>query len=424
MEGSLSLGLGFLYCFVFFDSMRVILTSFFLFVSVLLSAQTKALKEANSLLKANKISDAEKAIDAILTDSASKDLPEAWNLAGQIQRRIHETENQKAYLHKKYDTLLLYNSSLRMAKYFMKCDDLAQIPDSKGKIKNKFRKANSQYVYEERSNLINGGYYYMALEKEADRRKAIDFFDTYIESGLHPILESYYTAAKDTLIPNVAYFACLTALKVNDYELVSKYASYALNSNEYAQYAMELISTAFLQQGDSIKFLESLKEGIQKYPEDRFFFANIVDFYLKKDRIEEAMAVTNEVLSQNPNNAYNLYVKGYLFQNQEKYDEAIDTYNQAISIDSVYAEAYSGIGLVYCIKAQDYSTQASTDINSSEYQKDQETLRSFYMKAKDAYEKARQLRPDQKELWLNGLYRVYYNLNMGEEFNEIESLLN
>ena len=226
------------------------------------------------------------------------------------------------------------------------------------------------------------------------------------------------------MIPNVAYFACLTALKVSDYELVKKYASYALNSNEYAKYAMELISTAYLQQGDTIKYLESLKEGIQKYPEDRFFFANIVDLYIKEDRIDEAISVTNEILSQNPNNAYNLYVKGYLFQIQKQYDEAIDVYNQAIAIDSVYAEAYSGIGLVYCIKAQDYSTKASTNVNSADYQKDQDVMKGFYLKAKDAYEKARQLRPDQNELWLNGLYRVYYNLNMGEEFNEIEQLLN
>ena len=404
--------------------MRVILTSFILFLSVCLNAQTRALKEANGLLKTNKLSAAEKAVDAILSDSATKNMPEAWNLAGQIQRNIHEAENQKAYLHRNYDTLLLYNSTLKMARYFMKCDDLAQIPDSKGKVRNKFRKANAQYVYNERSNLVNGGYYYMSSEKEADRRKAIDFFDAYIESGLHPILENYYSSRQDTLIPNVAYFACLTALKVSDYELVSRFASYALNSAEYAQYAMELICTASLQQGDTLKYMESLREGMQRYPDDRFFFANLVDLYLKTDRIEEAMSVTDEVLTQNPHNAYNLYVKGYLFQSQEKYDEAIDTYKQAISVDSVYAEAYSGIGLVYCIKAQDYSAEASTDINSADYQRDQEILKDYYTEAKNAYEKARELRPDQKELWLNGLYRVYYNLNMGEEFNEIERLLN
>ena len=43
--------------------------------------------------------------------------------------------------------------------------------------------------------------------------------------------------------------------------------------------------------------------------------------------------------------------------------------------------------------------------------------------AKPYYEKARELKPDQKDLWLNGLYRVYYNLQMGPEFEEIEKLM-
>ena len=39
------------------------------------------------------------------------------------------------------------------------------------------------------------------------------------------------------------------------------------------------------------------------------------------------------------------------------------------------------------------------------------------------YEKARELSPDKQDLWLNGLYSVYYNLNMGPEFEEIEQLI-
>ena len=41
----------------------------------------------------------------------------------------------------------------------------------------------------------------------------------------------------------------------------------------------------------------------------------------------------------------------------------------------------------------------------------------------DIEEAARELKPDQKDLWLNGLYRVYYNLQMGPEFEEIEKLM-
>ena len=50
-------------------------------------------------------------------------------------------------------------------------------------------------------------------------------------------------------------------------------------------------------------------------------------------------------------------------------------------------------------------------------------LRNSTKEAKPFYEKARALKPDQQDLWLQGLYRVYYNLNMGPEFEEIDKLM-
>ena len=38
-----------------------------------------------------------------------------------------------------------------------------------------------------------------------------------------------------------------------------------------------------------------------------------------------------------------------------------------------------------------------------------------------AMKKARELKPDQKDLWLNGLYRVYYNLDMGPDLKKLKS---
>lgn len=78
--------------------------------------------------------------------------------------------------------------------------------------------------------------------------------------------------------------------------------------------------------------------------------------------------------------------------------------------------------MIYCLQAQDFSEKATTDINDPKYKEDQATLKTFYEKAKPYYEKARELKPDQKDLWLNGLYRVYYNLQMGPEFEEIEKV--
>ena len=403
--------------------MRYIISLLFFLLSLGTFAQTRAIKEAKSLLKSNKLSDAEKAIDKVLQNEETKDNPNAWDIAGQIQLRKHETENQKAYLRKPYDTLLLNSSILRMVKYFMQCDSLAQIPDAKGNIKNKFRKANAQSICNEMNHLINGGYHYMSSEKSDDKKTALDYFNTYIKSAYHPMLEKIYEVQKDTMIPHVAYYACITALKINDYKSVSEFGKYALNSPTYAQSAMQLLTMSYLEQGDSINYLSTLKEGVQNYPNDRFFFANLLDYYIRRNRIDEAMNAADDIIAKNPNNSYCLYVKGFLYQNQQDYENAIETYHKAIALDPENAEAYSGLGLVYCILAQDYSVKASTNVNSPEYERDQQILRDYYQQAKGPYEQARKLRPEQKELWLNGLYRVYYNLNLGEQFNEIETLL-
>jgi len=386
-------------------------------------AQTKAIKEANSQLKANKLAAAEKAINAAMTDSTTNVLPNTWNIAGQIQKKYYETENQKAYLHKAYDTLRLYNSVLKMTQYFLKCDSLSEIPDAKGKVKNKFRKANAQSMLAVRNNLANGGYYYMNKPKDSDKKKAIDFLTTYIESTYHPMFGNIPEVQNDTLVSAIAYYISVTALKIQDYNTVSKYSPFALDNNIFGQSAKELLATACIQQNDTLNYLQVLREGIEEYPSDRFFFASLVDYYLKDNKLDDAMQVTKEVLDKYPENAYALYVKGYLYQSMQEYNKAIETYQQVVSIDNTSAEAYSGLGLVYCILAQNFADTISLDVNDSSYSDNQKILKDYYEKAKNAYEQARILKPEQKELWLNGLYRVYYNLRLGEKFDEIEHLI-
>ena len=50
-------------------------------------------------------------------------------------------------------------------------------------------------------------------------------------------------------------------------------------------------------------------------------------------------------------------------------------------------------------------------------------MRQTYQKALPYVEKYRQLVPDEKEKWGPVLYRIYLNLNMGKQFDEIDRLL-
>ncbi len=409
-------------------------------------AQEKAVKEAKSIANGTNpdFAKAEQLIQGALTNPETKDDPETWNVAGFIQRRRSEKEMENAYLRKPYDTLQIYNSALNMCRYFFKCDELTQIPNEKGKIKNKYRKSNAATMLTERNNLINGGiqYFNMATGKEGAEakecnQKALDFFATYIDIAASPMFEKENLLQTDTVLPQIAYYASLAATKNEDYPSVLKYAPYAQDDKEVGKYAMEFISTALKAQGDTVKWVTSLKEGIQKYPDHPFFFGHLIDYYSSHNKYDEAMQFADEMLAKDPNNTFYLYVKGYLYHNmynvlkeQKKDQEASDAlnkgieyYQKTVEVDPNYAEAYSNLGLIYCLQAQDFSEKATTDVNDPKYKEDQETLKTFYEKARPCYEKARALKPDQKDLWLNGLYRVYYNLDMGPEFKEIEDMM-
>lgn len=385
-------------------------------------AQEKNVKEAKSIANEVKpdFAKAEELINQALTNPETKDNPETWDVAGLIQKKRSEKEMENAYLRKPYDTLQVYNSALNMCKYYFKCDELAQIPNEKGKIKNKYRKANSAAILAERGNLINGGIQFFNQDKN---KEALEFFATYVDVATNPMFEKENLLQTDTVLPQIAYYASLAAAKMEDYPTVLKYAPYAANDKEVGKYAMEFVSTALKAEGDTVKWIASLKEGIQKYPDHPFFFGHLIDYYSNNNKYDEAMQFADDMLAKDPNNTFYLYVKGYLYHNMKDYDKAIEFYKKTIEVDPAYAEAYSNLGLIYCLQAQDFSEKATTDVNDPKYKEDQNTLKAFYEKAKPNYEKARELKPDQKDLWLNGLYRVYYNLQMGPEFEEIEKLM-
>ena len=403
--------------------MKRVLFSMVLLMAVSFAfAQEKNVKEAKSIAGEVKpdFAKAEQLINEALTNPEKKDNAATWDVAGYIQKRINEKEMENAYLRKPYDTLKVYNSVLNMYNYYVKCDELAQIPNEKGKIKNKYRSANSKTILAERPNLINGGIQYFNLNKNED---ALKYFAAYVDAATLPMMEKENLLEKDTILPQVAYYATLAADRVGDKDAVMKYAQYALKDKENGQFAMQLLTDAYKAKGDTAKWVEKLQEGIVKFPENQYFFANLVDYYSSSNQNDKAMQFADDMLAKDPNNKLYLYVKAYLYHNMKDYEKAIEFYKKTLDIDPAYAEACSNLGLVYLLQAQEYADKAPADINDPNYATAQAEIKKFYEAAKPYYEKARELKPDQKDLWLQGLYRVYYNLNMGPEFEEIEKMM-
>ncbi|MDE5711763.1 MAG: hypothetical protein K2I27_11790, partial [Bacteroides sp.] len=226
---------------------RVLFSMVLLLAAGFIFAQEKNVKEAKSIASGVNpdFAKAEKLINQALTNPETKDNAETWDVAGFIQRRRSEKEMESAYLRKPYDTIQVYNSAVSMCKYYFKCDELAQVPNEKGKIKNKYRKPNGAAMLAERGNLINGGIYFFNIamsqegdEAKANNQKALDFFGTYVEVAKSPMFEKENLLQTDTVLPQIAYYASLVAAKMEDYPSILKYAPYAKEDKEVGKYAM------------------------------------------------------------------------------------------------------------------------------------------------------------------------------------------
>ena len=383
-------------------------------------AQVSALKEADKAVGGGNYAQIDQMVEQALQDPTAASSAEAWNMAGKIYQKISSKQMEQQVLQRPFDTLAFYNAPVNMYKYFSKADELAQQPDAKGKVKNKYRSSMANALKSERGNLINGGIYYFNQNTEATNKKALEMFGTYVDMADSPMMEKENYAVNDTNLSLIAYYASLAALRVNDYNNVQKYAQVAMNDKENGETAAELLIESYKQLKQNDKYVKAIQESIAKYPTNTTFFANLVDYYTNNNQLDEAMSYTDRMIAQNPDNYFYPYVKGYLYTNEKDYDNAIECYKKAVSLKDDFADAYSRLGLIYVIKAQDFSAEATTDVNDPKYTDDQQTLRSFFEAARPYLEKCRQLSPDNRSLWYQGLNSVYYNLHMQDEYDALQ----
>ena len=83
-------------------------------------------------------------------------------------------------------------------------------------------------------------------------------------------------------------------------------------------------------------------------------------------------------------------------------------------------EAYCNMGLAYYNQALMLEEKQMKEKRRTKKQK--AAVNALFEKSLPYMEKFRQMAPEQQTKWLPALYTIYFNLNMGKEFDEIEQL--
>lgn len=386
----------------------------------------KAVKTAQKLADTpnSDLNQAQSLIDGAMKYPEVTSQPDVWNVAGTVQKKRFEAEQAKLYLQQTPNYDNMYSSLYNVYTNFFKCDEVEKTAvDKKGRpVKVKYHAPNKKFLLDNRGWLINGGVKYYNEDK--NNEQALKYFSLYIESAQNPMIAADSAIVNDTLITTIAYYASLASMQLKDYKNVLKFTPLVKQDRENHRYGYEFTASAYREMGDTTKWIAELQEGVKKYPEHNYFVGNLLDYYNNSGKFDEALQFANDMVVKDPNDSFMQYVKGYLCQNLKKYDDAITAYKAAIAAKPDYAEAHSNLGLVYCTLARDYQDKASTDVRSKQYKKDMEVMKGYYREAMPHYQKVRELKPAEQQMWLNGLYSIYYMLNMGPELEEIEKLIN
>ena len=379
------------------------------------SAQKKEIQTAKDQVKAGKnLDQAAASMKKLLADSANRTNRKIWTIYFDAVRKQYEQGNEKLYLKQKYDTAQLFNYTRQLFEVAFQYDSVETAPDKKGRRDFEFRKGHSDYLAHIRSNLYNGGIWFLNKKKYPDAYK---FFDCYIECASQPMFKQRNYGEKDKHLPTAAYYAVYSGYKMKAPKATLHHSYEALKDTVHYNYMLQYLAETYMLEKDTARYVASLKEGFKRVPTFPYFFPRLVEYYVVRNQLDSAMTVVNEALTVVPDSDVYLAAKSNLLLEQGKLQECIEVSKKVIEVNQKLGDPYYNAGICY------FNLAVEQDKNSHNSRKVKEQVEENYKKALPYLVKYREMEPKEQGKWAFPLYTIYLNLNMGKEFDEIDKVM-
>lgn len=402
---------------------RVLLTVALCVAASASFAQKKAVNEAQSIAKGEKpdFGEARTLIKGALENPESKDDAKTWYVAGFIEDQQFSAERTKQVIGQQPNEPVMYDALISILPYFEKAYDLDQVPNEKGKVKPKFTKDIKGILSANHVYYINGGAFYFDTK---EYKKAYDFFDQYLQISDLPMFKGEAVAARDSNFMTVQYYAAVAATQLGDSKTAIAALERAKNLDYKGNEVYQYLCYEYDQVKDTVNLEKTLEEGLSKFPEEKYYLMSLINNYIYSNRNEKAIQYLTTAIAKEPNNAQLYDVMGRVYETGLKdYANAEKYFSKAIETDANYTDALSNLGRVYYNQGVNKQGEANMINDSKQYQEELAKAKEFFKKALPYFEKAHQLKPDERE-YMTALRGIYYNLNMGPELEVIEAQMN
>ena len=357
-------------------------------------------------------------IKEALDNPETKDDPETWYVAGNLEDKIFSNENSKQLLKQEVNEPLMYEALVKSYDYFRKVFELEKIPNEKGKINNKFSKQAKSILKVNQFQYIDAGVYY---HQQQAYDKAYEAFNIFLEIPELDIFNGEKLAA-DSIYNQIALYASYCASYTGDEKTAIRLLE-SLKDKKYEQESVySSLADSYRNVEDTVQYMNILKEGSLLFPKNIKFIQSLINHYINTGQMGEAMIHLDNAIAQEPGDPQYWRVKGELYEAEKNFDKALLALEESLKIDPEFPDAVGAIGRLYYNKGFELQTKAN-ELSIQESKVEIEKVKELYRKALPHLEKARIIFPEEKQ-YIMALYSVYYRLDMPKEMNEMEKLLN
>lgn len=174
------------------------------------------------------------------------------------------------------------------------------------------------------------------------------------------------------------------------------------------------------QLGDTVRALEILKAGREKFPNELSLLLETAQVYLEKGESQKLQEILHTAVEKDPTNANLFFLLGKTYDDQGDVVTAEKYYLQASEVNAEFFEAYYNIGAIYVNKAAELQSKAN-DLPIDKMKEYDELIAEAdknLEKALPYLEKSLELNPEDVYT-IAALKEAYARLKMNDKLEEL-----
>lgn len=395
--------------------MKSLLLSLMLLWVLPCSAQ-KAFKPVTTALKANNYKETIQQIDKLRSDSTYRNNAKLCLFSIEANRGLNDAQNLKIYLKQNYDTIAFFSTTRNIISEAVRLDSIENELQRTENRKPKQTRLVCELLQKYFPNLNAAARYYY---KKGNYNEAMPYLRTCLELP-HTPLGIKAKLSTQTEANNALYYLT-SAYNTQRYAEVTRYDSLALTVTSARIDILKRLALTAKATNDTLVYHNQLMNGWQEFPHDSFFFTRLADFYNHNSQYERTLKLAQKQLQTD-----STYVAAHMAQcvayyDLEQFDSCVVCAHRTLACDSTFAEAHYYAGAAYIRMIENIQVPEASE--SRAYRKALAEQQRLYKLAEPELEAYRKMEPQAQQQWAPLLYKVYFALNRGKKFAEIEKLL-